>query len=70
MFELLLETYKQNEEVAKNNLFFLTFEKISDYINNKKGLFLIFLKSKNIRVFDILYDKGNSIINHLKLFKD
>ena len=68
VFNLLLETFKNNEEVVKNTLFFQAFEKISEYINNKRGLIQIFLKSKNIRVFDIINDKGIFLLNKIWIY--
>lgn len=57
VYDLLNETFQDNTEVIKNSLFFKTFLRISEYTNNKMGIYLMLLKLSNPRVFDIIYDK-------------
>ena len=58
VYDLLNEVFKENNEVINNSLFFKTFQKISEYTNNKMGLFLMFLNLQNYKTFDIIYDDG------------
>ena len=50
--------YEENNELIKNSLFFQTLLRIAEYTDNKMGLFLMFLKSKNVHVFDIINNSG------------
>jgi hypothetical protein len=57
--KLMYETYDLNNELGKNSLFFKTIQRMAEYTDNKMGLFLIFIKSKSLRAFDIIKDPGN-----------
>ncbi|CAI2382746.1 unnamed protein product [Moneuplotes crassus] len=54
----LYDTYIENNELIMNSLFFKTLLLVTEYIDNKEGLFLLFLKSKNDRAFDLLQEPG------------
>jgi len=56
VYNLINDAFENNIEVINNSLFFKTFQKIFEYTNNKQGLFLMFIKLNNIRVFDIIND--------------
>ena len=62
--EEMYQMYGENNELIKNSLFFKSLLKVAEYTDNKLGLFLMFLKSKNIHAFDILQDPGTSQIKH------
>jgi hypothetical protein len=64
--KLLHDTYDQSNDFIKNSLFFQAMLKIAEYTDNKMGLFLMFLKSKSLRAFDIqINDPGTCNLTKL-----
>lgn len=57
--KLMNEIYDMNNELIQNSLFFKTIQRVAEYTDNKILLLIILIKSKSLRVYDIIRDPGN-----------